>query len=186
MKKYAVYVAVLFSFVAESGQAKKIPHKAIDLTQQILLAKAVASESVIVESVRKHNLGLPIEFQNLDNSKWRKVGVLDPIVKTLTQNEAARYLRKVLPKYITEAFISGNDGKKVALLKKTTYWDHSRQDKHEIPMKNKVWQGQVERDSSTGIYQIQVSVPILHDGVPVGSVTLGISVVELGLSGDVK
>ena len=46
-------------------------------------------------------------------------------------------------------------------------------------MSGKVWQGVVELDESTGLQQIQVSVPVLAEGQAVGSLVVGVSVSKL-------
>ena len=38
--------------------------------------------------------------------------------------------------------------------------------KHDVPMTGKSWQGPVEIDESSGIQQLQISVPVLDDDTP--------------------
>ncbi len=77
---------------------------------------------------------------------------------------------------ITECFVSGADGTKVGFLSKPTYWSHSDKDKHRIPMSGKNWTGQPELDESTGKTQIQVGIPVLDGGRPIGSIVVGLDV----------
>lgn len=138
----------------------------------------IAESEIIIKATLAHNLKLPVEVAKLDNTKWKKVSPRDNLVKTFMQNEAALYLRAHLKSYVSEAFISGADGKKVAFLTKTSSWDHSGKPKHEVPMTGKDWKGEIELDESTGINQIQISAPIKHNKKSIGSIVLGISVVD--------
>ena len=77
-------------------------------------------------------------------------------------------------------FLSGSDGAKVAFLAKTSSWSHKGKAKHDDPMAGKVWQGAVEVDESTGLQQVQVGVPVLEGGKPIGSLVVGLSLAKLG------
>jgi hypothetical protein len=46
-------------------------------------------------------------------------------------------------------------------------------------MTGKNWQGPVEVDESSGQQQLQVSVPVLDGGKPIGSLVVGLSVTKL-------
>jgi hypothetical protein len=80
---------------------------------------------------------------------------------------------------VSEAFVSGADGGKVAFLGKTSNWSHKGKPKHDQPMSGKTWQGQVEVDESSGLQQVQVAVPVLDGGKPIGSLVVGLSVGKL-------
>jgi hypothetical protein len=75
--------------------------------------------------------------------------------------------------------VSGADGSKVAFLTKPSSWSHAGKPKHDKPMTGKTWQGDVEVDASTGARQIQVSVPVLDGGKPIGSIVVGFSIAKL-------
>ena len=70
-------------------------------------------------------------------------------------------------------------GLKVAFIAKTTNWSHKGKPKHDVPMTGKSWQGPVEVDESSGQRQIQVSVPVLDGGKPIGSLCVGLSLSQL-------
>jgi hypothetical protein len=67
----------------------------------------------------------------------------------------------------------------VAFLSKTTSWSHADKDKHKIPMTGKTWSGPVEIDESTGQQQVQVALPVLDGGKPIGSIVFGLAVSKL-------
>ncbi len=80
---------------------------------------------------------------------------------------------------VSEAFLSDADGLKVAFLSKTSNWNHKDKPKHDVPMADKMWQGPLEVDESSGIKQIQIAVPVLDGDKPIGSLVVGISVTKL-------
>lgn len=141
--------------------------------------QAWAAEPVIVEAVKAHNAGVSAESAAMTQEKWKTLSVLDPWVRAFSKNPAADFLKSRKDEVVTEAFLSGADGAKVAFLSKTTYWSHHGKEKHELPMSGKTWQGPVETDESTGARQLQVSVPVLDAGKPVGSLVVGLSAAKL-------
>jgi hypothetical protein len=53
------------------------------------------------------------------------------------------------------------------------------QPKHDVPMTGRVWYGNVEVDESTGVQQVQIGLPVLDGGRPIGSIVIGLSVAKL-------
>ena len=80
---------------------------------------------------------------------------------------------------VTEWFLSGADGTKVAFLSKTTSWSHRDKDKHRAPMAGRTYVGPIEVDESSGQQQIQVGLPVLDGGKPIGSIVIGVGVAKL-------
>ena len=97
----------------------------------------------------------------------------------MTQNAAAEFIKSKRTDVITEAFLSSADGTKVAFLAKPSNWTHKGKPKHDVPMSSKVWQGDVEVDDSTGFEQVQVAVPVLDGGKPIGSLIVGLNIGKL-------
>lgn len=140
---------------------------------------AWAAEPAIVEAVRAHNAALPPEQAALTQEKWRAATVLDPVVRGFTKNPAGVFLKSKKTDIVTEAFVSDAAGLKVAFIAKTSNWSHKGKDKHDVPMTGKTWQGPVEVDESSGQQQLQVAVPVLDGGKPIGSLVVGLSVTKL-------
>jgi hypothetical protein len=138
-----------------------------------------AADAVIVEAVRAQNTKLAPEAAGLNQDKWRALTVLDPTVRGYTKNPAAGVLKAKKSDVVTEAFISSATGIKVAFLAKTSNWSHQGKDKHEVPMQGKPWQGPVEVDESSGQQQLQIAVPVLDGGKPIGSLVVGLSLAKL-------
>ena len=149
------------------------------ITAKITLLQTWATDATIVKAVKAQNEALPADLATLDQEKWKTMGVLDPVVRGLTKNEAAAVLKARKTDSISEAFLSAANGTKVAFLNKTSNWSHKGKPKHEVPMTGKTWQGAVEVDESTGLRQIQIAVPVLDGDKAIGSLVAGLDLTKL-------
>ena len=139
-----------------------------------------AATPAIVDAVKAYNSGKSPEAAAMDQTKWAGLSVIDPFVRNLTKNPAAELLKTKKGEVVSEAFVSGADGGKVAFLGKPTNWSHKGKPKHEQPMSGKNWQGPVEIDESSGLQQVQVAVPVVDGGKPIGSLVVGLSIGKIG------
>lgn len=146
---------------------------------QVRAVAAWAKDPKVVKAVVDHNTKPPAEHASMTQDKWKTLTVLDPIVRGLTKNEAAEFLKSKKTDFVTEAFVSDAAGTKVAFLAKTTAWSHKGKPKHDVPMSGKTWQGEIEVDESTGLQQLQISVPVFDGEKPVGSLVVGLSLSKL-------
>lgn len=149
----------------------------IDARLRELAAWAAAPE--VVAAVRAHNTALAPEHASLTQEKWRTLTVLDPLVRGFSKNAAAAVLKARKDEVVTEAFLSGATGMKVAFLTKPSNWSHRGKDKHDVPMSGKSWQGPIEVDESSGQQQLQIAVPVLDGGKAIGSLVVGLSLTRL-------
>ena len=138
-----------------------------------------AADPAIIEAVRAHNASVPPDQAALNQDKWRALTVLDPMVRGFNKNPAGQLLKNKKDDLVTEAFVSDAAGLKVAFIAKTSNWSHKGKDKHDVPMTGKTWQGPVEVDESSGQQQLQVAVPVLDGGKPIGSLVVGLSLTKL-------
>ena len=77
---------------------------------------------------------------------------------------------------IVKAFLSAARGEKVAFAEKTIYYLHAGMAKFDVPFKTgKPWQGQPDFDESLQAYAIQISVPVLAEGKPIGVLVVDVS-----------
>jgi hypothetical protein len=141
--------------------------------------KAWAADPVIVAAVAAHNAQLPADQAAMTQEKWKALSLLDPFVRGFAKNEAGAALKARKAVWTAEAFVSDAKGFKVAFLAKTSGWCHAGSPKHDVPMTGKVWQGTVAVDESTGLQQLQVAVPVLKDGQPIGTLVVGLSLGKL-------
>lgn len=141
--------------------------------------RALAAEPALIKAVAAQNAAPAPAVLELTQEKWKTLTVLDPAVRAFTRNEAGALLKARKADWIAEAFVNDAEGRKVAFLAKPTNWTHAGKAKHTEPLAGKTWQGPLEVDESTGLQQIQIAVPVLQDGKPVGSLTVGIAVSKL-------
>lgn len=149
------------------------------INAQIALVQTWAADPVVIAAVRAHNAALSPEEEALTQEKWASLAALDPVVRGFAKNDVGQFLRSKRSAVISEAFVSDAAGRKVGFMSKTTRWSHAGQPKHEVPMSGKTWQGRIELDESTGLRQLQVAVPVLDNGQPIGSLVVGLSTAVL-------
>jgi hypothetical protein len=142
---------------------------------QVKAIQAWAADPAVVAAVKAQNASPAADVAAMTQDKWTGLSVLDPFVRALTKNAAATFLKGKKTDAVNEAFVSSADGAKVAFLSKTTNWSHKGKPKHDLPMSGKTWQGAVEVDESTGVQQVQVSVPVMDGGKAIGSLVVGVS-----------
>lgn len=138
-----------------------------------------AASPAVVNAVKAYNSGKSPEAAAMDQGKWASTSVIDPFVRGLTKNPAAELIKSKGGEVVSEAFLSGADGGKVAFLGKPSNWSHKGKPKHDTPMSGKTWQGEVEIDESSGLQQLQVGVPVLDGGKAIGSLVVGLSIGKL-------
>ena len=161
-------------------QAASLPVELKDAVEaKTKLVVALGTDSQVVAAVRAYNIKPPAEAAGMTNEKWKALSILDPAVRSFSKGPLVEHLKSLADPSISKLFISGSDGGKVAFFAKTISWDHSDQDKHRVPMTGKVWYGPKVVDPSTGLEAIQVGVPILDGGKPIGSIVVDLTVSKL-------
>ncbi len=180
MKIRLIFLAALVLLSRSLASAASLPASAqAKVDEQFKIITGWAAESVIVDAVRAHNASVPADQAALTQDKWRALIVLDPLVRSFAKNPVGQFLKTKKDDSVTEAFVSDATGLKVGFIAKTTNWSHLGKPKHDVPMTGKNWQGPVEVDESSGQQQLQISVPVLDGGKPIGSLVVGLSVTKL-------
>ena len=174
-------ILTLVCAAATVGAAEIAPEVQAKIDAKLKLVQEWAADPVMVGAVKAQNDAPPAEHAAMTQDKWKELPVLDPLVRGFTKNAVATLLKAKKDESVSEAFVSSADGTKVAFLAKTSGWSHKGKAKHDVPMTGKTWQGPVETDESTGLQQIQVAVPVLDAGKPIGSLVVGLSLSKLGL-----
>jgi hypothetical protein len=149
------------------------------LEAKIASLKTLGSDPEIVKTVKEYNVNPPAAYKDMTNDKWKILTIMSPEIRAFSKNKIAVYVKTKIDESVSELFISAANGCKVAFLSKPTSWCHKGKPKHDLPMAGKIWIGEVEVDESTGVQAIQVSVPILDDTKPIGSIVLGFNVTNL-------
>lgn len=183
MKLTRLFPALLLAFLAvgTSGRLAAETDSSLQpkIEAKIAEVKTWAADPAIVAAVVAQNTAMPAAYASMNQETWKGLTVLDPLVRGLSRNPTALILKSHKSDWVAEAFLNDASGAKVALLSKSTNWSHGTSQKHTDPMAGKVWQGTAQIDESSGLQQIQISVPVLSEGKPVGSLIVGISVSKL-------
>lgn len=144
------------------------------ITWQVWNANGWAASPIVVEAVLAQNKKGPIA--GMDNKKWKAVPENDAVVKGFINNEAGKFLQAELAKtegVCVGAFLNAAQGEKVAFTDKTGSYIHKGSAKFDVPFTTgKPWQGKPELEDK--VYIIQISVPVLSDGKPVGALVVEI------------
>ncbi len=155
------------------------PNAQARIDAQIAIVATWAADPVVVAAVRAHNATLSPDEMSLTQEKWAGLPALDPVVRGFAKNDVGQFLRSKRSAVIAEAFVSDAAGRKVGFISKTSRLSHAGQPKHDVPMSGKTWQGRIELDESTGLRQLQIAVPVLDNGQPIGSLVVGLSTAVL-------
>lgn len=174
-------VLLILPGLAAAADFEMTPAVQQELDRQKAAAAAWAADPVVVAAVKEQNRKGPLA--GMDNATWKALRRSDPTVKQFQSNPAGEFLRarmRASGGAVTEVFLNGAQGEKAAFAEKTTSYLHAGQAKHDVPFKSgKPWQGQVEFDESTQTYAIQVAVPVLDGGAPIGSLVVGVNLSHL-------
>ncbi len=180
MKTPRLLAILSFAVLALAARAENLaPAVQAKIDAKLSDVVAWAADPAIVAAVRAHNAPLPADLAALTQDKWRALTVLDPMVRAFSKNPAGQFLKSKKDDVVTEAFLSDAAGFKVAFIAKPSNWSHAGKPKHDVPMTGKTWQGPVEVDESSGQQQLQIAVPVLDGGKPIGSLVVGLSVTKL-------
>jgi hypothetical protein len=172
----AAVAVVLFAGLAQAEVSADLKPK---VDAALAQAKTWAADPALVAAVKTANASPSAEAKAMTQEKWKTLPVLDGFVRSFTKNDAAARIKSFKTEAVSEAFLSAADGTKVAFLNKPSGWSHAGKGKHDKPMAGETWVGDVEVDESTGQQQIQVAVPVLEGGKPIGSLVVGLSINKL-------
>lgn len=174
-------VALFFPATGLAQGFQVTPGVQAELDKQKEVVARWAADPVIVSAVKEQNGKGPIA--GMDNPAWKTTRRSDPVVKGFQGNAAGQYLKGRVQDSggaFSEAFLSGSHGEKVAFVEKTTSYIHTGQAKFDVPFSSgKAWQGKPEFDESSQTYAIQVSVPVLAEGKPIGVLVVGVSLEKI-------
>ncbi len=149
------------------------------ITWQVWNANGWAASPIVVDAVIAQNKKGPIP--GMDNAKWKTVPENDAIVQGFINNETGKFLQAELAKtegVCVGAFLNAANGEKVAFSEKTGSYIHKGSAKFDAPFTTgKAWQGAAELEDK--VYIIQISVPVLSEGKPIGALVVEIDGTKL-------
>lgn len=165
--------------LAQSFEITPVVQTELDRQKQVVAGWA--ADPTIVSAVKEQNAKGPVA--GMDNPKWKATRRSDALVRAFRSNPAGRFLRAKIEGSqgaLSEAFLNGSHGEKVAFVEKTTSYIHAGQVKHDVPFgTGKAWQGKPEFDESSQTYAVQISVPVRDGGKAIGSLVVGVNLTHL-------
>ena len=174
---FVVLGSLAVTVAAAAGGFEITPAVQAELEKQKSAIAAWAANPVVLTAVVEQNGKGPIA--GMDNAKWKMTRRSDPVVKAFQSNAAGQFLTAKLAESqgaLSEAFLNAAHGEKVAFAEKTTSYIHVGAAKFDVPMASaKAWQGNPEFDESSQTYALQISVPVLSNGRPVGVLVVGVN-----------
>ncbi len=154
--KHLIWIAAAICAFVATSFAATLPAGLQDKVDAELSAwQALGTDPAVVGAVKAYNANPPAKAASMTNEEWRGLSMLDPFVRSLSKNELAAYLKTKRDDTVSEIFVSGAAGGKVAFLAKTSSWSHAGKAKHDVPMSGKTWVGPIEVDDSTGLQQFR-------------------------------
>jgi hypothetical protein len=152
-----------------------------EIDRHIEVVKGWAANPVIVKAVLAQNEKGPIP--GMDNAKWKSQRRSDDLIKGFINSEAGKFLKQKVEEsngLYVRTFLNGAQGEKAAFNEKSIDYLHKGREKFDAPFTTgKSWQGKPELDQPTQTYDVQVSVPVMSDGKPVGVLVVGINLATL-------
>jgi len=178
MRILKTILAVMVTALFVNAQDLTAEQKA-KVDAKLKLFSVWGTDAKVVEAVKAFNANPPAAAKEMTQDKWKTLTLISPEIKAFTKHELAVYLKTKKDESVSEMFISGANGTKVAFFAKTSSWSHLGKPKHDVPMTGKTWIGKVEVDESTGMQQVQVAFPVLDGGKAIGSIVVGLSLSKL-------
>jgi len=168
-------VGLMVSLAWAAFEVTPAMQKEIDRHTEIV--KGWAANPTIVKAVLAQNEKGPIP--GMDNAKWKTVRRSDDLIKGFIKSEAGKFLTQKVEEsngLYVRTFLNGAQGEKVAFNEKTIDYLHKGREKFDSPFSSgKAWQGKPELDQPTQTYDVQVAVPVVSGGKPVGVLIVGLN-----------
>lgn len=179
-KTMTVLLAVMILAAASFAYAEKAPQAVYDIAETKL--KALGQDPTIVAAVKAQNAkGVSLEDIKAMDEKWKGDAGIADYMKAIMDNPCAKRVTEVADSnsMYAEIFVMDNQGANVCMTDKTSdYWqgDEAKFQKSFAGGAGAVFVDEVEFDDSTQAYLVQVSVPVMDEGVAIGAITYGIDV----------
>ena len=179
-KVRVIFAGFAFVALATAAAAQEAPPEIkAKVEAKVKQLEYLSTDSHVVEAVKAYNANPGPGAKGMTNEKWASLSVLDPFVRSLSKSPLGEYLKGKKNELLVKFFVSGADGGMVAYDAKTQYWNHKGMPKHDVPMSGETYIGPMKQDGTTGIYAIQVGLPVLDGGKPIGSVVIDLRIDKL-------
>ncbi len=169
------------ALLAQEEISEAAIEEALDV--KIRFASHMAYNPIVIRAVEaQNNQHIPLaEIKKRDESWVNKTGSWNALIREITNNEVAKYLRRRVENNtaIDEVFVTDNQGANVAAYPPTSdYWqgDEGKWTSSFNNGEGVVFIGPLEQDESTNKTLVQISAPIISDDETIGVLVLGVSV----------
>lgn len=153
------------------------------VTALIPVIKKWGEDPVLIAAVKEQNAkGMTLDQIQKRDKEWMATTGMDDQMKAMMKNAAAQELDKLeaTKPYFFESILMDNQGANVAMTNKTSdYWQGDETKFTNAFKVGGVDIGKSKFDDSAKAYLIQVSVPVLEGGKPIGALCVGINLDEL-------
>lgn len=153
------------------------------VTALIPVIKKWGEDPVLITAVKEQNAkGMTLDQIQKRDKEWMATTGMDDQMKAMMKNAAAQELDKLeaTKPYFFESILMDNQGANVAMTNKTSdYWQGDETKFTNAFKVGGVDIGKSKFDDSAKAYLIQVSVPVLEGGKPIGALCVGINLDEL-------
>ncbi len=180
MKNQFIIILLIVCFVSVNLiYGEKASQKVVDLSKDLV---KYGTSSVIVKAVKAQNAQkLTLNEIKKKDEEWKKTPGISSFMKSLFDNECSKYLSKLQDQlgYCSEIFVMDNQGANVALSEKTSdYWqgDEAKFTESFNSGRGGIHISDVEFDTSSQAYLVQISVPVKDGGKVIGAITFGVDV----------
>lgn len=153
------------------------------VTALIPVIKKWGEDPVLIAAVKEQNAkAMTLDQIQKRDKEWMATTGMDDQMKAMMKNAAAQELDKLeaTKPYFFESILMDNQGANVAMTNKTSdYWQGDETKFTNAFKVGGVDIGKSKFDDSAKAYLIQVSVPVLEAGKPIGALCVGINLDEL-------
>ncbi|MHB9118309.1 MAG: PDC sensor domain-containing protein [Burkholderiales bacterium] len=172
-----VFLALLGSsaLFTNAAQAEPIPpdvQAKVEHYKQKLVEWA--ANPVLIAAVKEANAKGP---GGMNNGAWNDLNDNDPKVKAFQTSAAGKQLSKLeADKNISKLYIRDDKGNLVASSNKPLLFNTFTRPQFSNPFKGKAWSAnEMKPDPSTQVMSVQIAVPIMDGGKPIGVMNSSVS-----------
>ena len=178
--KQLIGVMLASTFLANGAMAEDVP---ASVTALIPVIKKWGEDPILIAAVKEQNAkGATLEQIQKRDKEWMAATGMDDQMKAIMKNAGAQELDKLeaTKPYFFESILMDNLGANVSMTNKTSdYWQGDEPKFTNAFKVGGVDIGKSKFDDSAKAYLIQVSVPVLDGGKPIGALCVGINLDEL-------
>jgi hypothetical protein len=166
-------LTVAVTLPAQAGELPAdLTAKATAATRQLL---QWAADPVVITAVREANSH---DAGGMNNGKWTDVAATDPIAKSITHGKVGTLITKweSVDSNLNKLVLRDQKGNAVGASMKPLLFNNANRPQFAHAIKGHPWiAAEVKPDPLTQVPSVQVGVPVLDGGTPIGVLHAGVS-----------